>query len=698
MLSGVSRVLAMLCSVLALACLGAWLYLGAKFPPGWDADPVLPDNTSYVYSIEIWTDRAEVPGTLERLKSMGYPATVVTSGYEHYEHTMLLVDREFSYKELHAVLLQLRPILGRHMAFPAPKEWEDTLFYMRPGRDGASRALVFDVAQLSRSGARIMVGILAASVLAAACLALLMLVRSKRSPFILDLGRGLGLWSLSFSYLWIFSALPSFDRLRPDALGWGMFVDGVALLLLVAANRAFRRFWDAFPRPVSTQELDGFLESLSREQYSNFGPLRKLWSAVSGRLARSEGGVSGLKLGDRVTLLGCLTVLLVIWLSVLWRVSLMDADRMHTYFDISGPWSVLVLVAYILILYWPGIHCLRLFKFHRMLGSPEERRKIEWIQAALWMGFVAFIVPAAGLAVLYVVSRFFPGLDFALTWCTLYLVIGVFSGPLLMLIAVALSTLYRGNLDPQLALRGFTVWTILGVVLTLGFVLIERSVALRLVQLMKLPPQSGYVATGAMVAATFQPVRRYTEKRVSRFVERVLPESLLATGKRMTGAVAVADISAYTALSAQDEHSALLASAMVQKEAKRLADKHDGRVVKSTGDGVILVFQDAADGLEALRELHEAVSTRAHALELPELRLHSGLHWGDFVEMHDGDIYGQTVNLTARIADWAKAGEIGISETFAMALPGPAAGFEPQGPQRFKNVPQPVVCLKRVLA
>lgn len=62
--------------------------------------------------------------------------------------------------------------------------------------------------------------------------------------------------------------------------------------------------------------------------------------------------------------------------------------------------------------------------------------------------------------------------------------------------------------------------------------------------------------------------------------------------------------------------------------------------------------------------------------------------------MHDDDIYGQTVNITARIADWAQAGEIGVSEAFCAQLSGKPIDFQAMGPQSFKNVPQPVPCLK----
>ncbi|HSC46578.1 MAG TPA: adenylate/guanylate cyclase domain-containing protein, partial [Gammaproteobacteria bacterium] len=273
-------------------------------------------------------------------------------------------------------------------------------------------------------------------------------------------------------------------------------------------------------------------------------------------------------------------------------------------------------------------------------------------------------------------------------------IVGWSVAPTILFIAMGLSIQYRGTIDPKLALRGFTVWTVLSLVLTLIFVFVERTVALRLVGWWHLPPQTGYVTAGAIVAATFQPVRKQLEKRVNRFVERVLPTSLLATGVRHLRAVAVVDISGYTALSAADEQAALLASALVQKEARKQAEGHGGRVVKSTGDGVILCFEDPHQALEAVKALHAGVRTGAAALGIPALDLHSGLHWGEVVEMHDGDIYGMTVNLAARIADWAKAGEIGASDALCSQLQDALQGFVSMGPQSFKNVPEPTSCFR----
>lgn len=510
--------------------------------------------------------------------------------------------------------------------------------------------------------------IIAVSVASAALLALVLLLRGRDTPALAYLGTGLSWWSLSLSYLFVFTVVPTFESFETTGKWFRVACDVTAFQLLLASSYAFLRFWRAFPRPVTSEELDQFLEGTAGLHVKRY---------LGGQIARYVRGVPP-------AIAAPVVVLTVFVVALNWRLGVFEDDPLT-------PWAML---CFGVLFYAPASQCLRLFQFHRTVGTEQERRQIEWISAALWISLILFLLPGAVMPVWWLAEHWFPELEFEHGLIGIYLLYAVMAGPLVVIVALAVSILYRGNIDPQLVLRGFTVWTLLGVVLTLAFVFIERSLALRIVGWMKLPAQSGFIAAGAIVAATFQPIRKYTEKNVTRFVERVLPATLLASGTRHTLAVAVVDISGYTTLSAQDEQGALIAAAFVQREAKRLADRHGGRFVKSTGDGVILSFGDPEAGLAAVRALHQAVSAGAGALNLAGLRLHSGLHWGEAVEMHDGDLYGMVVNVAARIADWAAAGEVGVSEMlcgkFSTAHPELVAA----GPQRFKNVPEAVACFR----
>jgi class 3 adenylate cyclase len=562
--------------------------------------------------------------------------------------------------------------------------------YVKHGYGSSSWYMVWGLAQASPLAAYLSLFTLSASIGTAAVLSLILLLRSDRQDATRFLGLGLGWWSLSLAYLGLFITLTPFLFQERWPFALRVALDMAAFMLLFASTTAVVHFWHGFPRAVSDQDLYTFLRVARGPKGGLAAALSRLHPTPHEDPRDQEDRTHAFPLW--------LASLLVLGLGFCWRGGWYVPGLGATTDNILGILFVISIVSGMYLLGWPVFKCLRLLAFHRVHGSSEDRAKIEWIWTAIWIAVILFLIPILVWPVMMLATNWFPELEFEFGCLGTYLLVTLASAPFIVLVALALSVFYRGAIDPRLALKGFTVWTLLGVVLTLIFVFIERTVATRLVLLMHLPPQTGYVTAGAIVAATFQPIRKRMEKGVNRFVERVLPEKLLAAGKRGTAAVAVADIAGFTALSAKDEQAAILASALLQKEARRLTDQHGGRVVKSTGDGVILLFTEPGRCLGAVQDLHRSVAQRAAALDLPPLLLHSGVNWGEVVEMHDGDIYGMTVNVAARIADWAQAGEIGISEALAVALPAPAAGFEPQGPQRFKNVPQPVSCLKRLLA
>jgi class 3 adenylate cyclase len=78
---------------------------------------------------------------------------------------------------------------------------------------------------------------------------------------------------------------------------------------------------------------------------------------------------------------------------------------------------------------------------------------------------------------------------------------------------------------------------------------------------------------------------------------------------------------------------------------------------------------------------------RAPAIDLPPA--HVGIHTGPVISQ-DGDVYGRTVNLAARIAAYARAGQVVVSEETARRCGEDALRFEPLGPVDLKGVAQPV--------
>ena len=371
--------------------------------------------------------------------------------------------------------------------------------YFRNGDESLSWMLIWGLASAWPLAAHLVLMMLALSVAMAAALSLVILTRSERKGTVTDLGVGLGFWSLSICYLGLFSIVTTFAFFSSMPVGARMACDTVAMLLLFAASQAVVRFWMGFPRPVTESELAGFI---GKSRVAK--PMRQGMRALGTGLA----------------------VICVVWMGLIWRgVLYLPAFPAGLLDVLSQLLSIGLSLGFIGVLGWPVLKCLRLLRFHRALGSAEDRARIEWIWSALWIALILCLLPVVVAPAMALGERWFPELAFDLGWVGIYLILALLTAPLIVIVALALSVFYRGAVDPRLALRGFTVWTLLGIVLTLIFVFIERTVALRLVGWWHLPPQTGYVTAGAIVAATFQPIRKRMEKWVNRFVERVLPRN-----------------------------------------------------------------------------------------------------------------------------------------------------------------------------
>jgi len=144
------------------------------------------------------------------------------------------------------------------------------------------------------------------------------------------------------------------------------------------------------------------------------------------------------------------------------------------------------------------------------------------------------------------------------------------------------------------------------------------------------------------------------------------------------------DITGYTRLTVErgDQAAAALAhdlGTLVQ----RSATTHGGRPVKWLGDGVMLWFRDPGPAVVAALEMAAGVA----AAGLPPA--HVGLHSGPVV-MQDGDYYGQTVNLASRIAGYARAGEVVVSQSVVESSTGTPVQFTDLGDVELKGLTEPV--------
>jgi class 3 adenylate cyclase len=113
------------------------------------------------------------------------------------------------------------------------------------------------------------------------------------------------------------------------------------------------------------------------------------------------------------------------------------------------------------------------------------------------------------------------------------------------------------------------------------------------------------------------------------------------------------------------------------------------------GDAVMFVFDDAVSAASVLTALHRDFASTAEQFGLTALKVHSGAHIGEVTIAHDGDIYGQTVNIAARVQGSAMPGQIIVSESFALAA-GDVITFGELDTKQFKNVLNPVPCREMI--
>ena len=117
-----------------------------------------------------------------------------------------------------------------------------------------------------------------------------------------------------------------------------------------------------------------------------------------------------------------------------------------------------------------------------------------------------------------------------------------------------------------------------------------------------------------------------------------------------------------------------------------------GRVIDMAGDSVLAAFETATGAVTAALAIQQEVNTAAESLpDERRMRFRIGVHLGDVIEKADGTVYGEGVNIAARLEGLAEVGGISISDAVRGAVRGKvAAAFEDQGEQTVKNIPEPV--------
>jgi TolB-like protein/class 3 adenylate cyclase len=165
----------------------------------------------------------------------------------------------------------------------------------------------------------------------------------------------------------------------------------------------------------------------------------------------------------------------------------------------------------------------------------------------------------------------------------------------------------------------------------------------------------------------------------------------MATSRRLA-AILAADVAGYSRLMGADEEGTLAALKTIRRE---LADpkikEHRGRIVKTTGDGLLLEFASVVDAVRCAVDVQREMAQR-NADVPPERRIEfrMGINVGDIIR--DGrDIYGDGVNIAARLEALAEPGGICVSRVVRDQVRDKLSfSFEDLGEQQVKNIARPV--------
>ena len=162
---------------------------------------------------------------------------------------------------------------------------------------------------------------------------------------------------------------------------------------------------------------------------------------------------------------------------------------------------------------------------------------------------------------------------------------------------------------------------------------------------------------------------------------------------RRLAAILVADVVGYSRLMGVDEEGTLAALKSLRSEfADPKINDYRGRIVKTTGDGLLVEFASAVDAVNCAVDMQRNMAERnSYELYGVRMKLRIGINVGDIMVDDDNDIFGDGVNVAARLEALAEPGGICVSRFVRDLLRGKGDfGFEDHGRRRLKNITHPV--------
>jgi adenylate cyclase len=170
-------------------------------------------------------------------------------------------------------------------------------------------------------------------------------------------------------------------------------------------------------------------------------------------------------------------------------------------------------------------------------------------------------------------------------------------------------------------------------------------------------------------------------------------------GTRRLEAILAADVAGYSRLMQHDDEATVATLEAYRAVFREKIQAHRGRVVDMAGDSVLAVFDSATEAVRTAFEIQAVLAKRNEALPLARrMRFRIGVNLGEVIERPDGTVYGDGVNVAARLQSIGEAGGVTVSGTvFDQVKNRLQLGFDFIGEQEVKNIAE-LVRAYRVVA
>ena len=170
----------------------------------------------------------------------------------------------------------------------------------------------------------------------------------------------------------------------------------------------------------------------------------------------------------------------------------------------------------------------------------------------------------------------------------------------------------------------------------------------------------------------------------------------MAEAKRRLAGILSADVAGYSRLMGDDERATMDTLNAYRDVFRRHISDHHGRVVDTAGDSVLALFDSIVEALQCAVDVQgELEGCNADLPENRRMRFRVGINLGDIFEQDDGTVYGNGVNVAARLESLAEPGGICLSGSAHEQVEGKTNhSFEDVGTHAVRNIARPVLAFR----